>query len=111
MKQLEDEIAAVAAKKEEAVKGQDFENAAKLRDEEKSKREAMETRKKEWADQQTKSHGAVTEDDIAAVISGWTGRKDFVWQKDFPALSATLNGSKKNQRIPAAVERTGSCKD
>ena len=73
MKQLEDEIAAVAAKKEEAVKGQDFENAAKLRDEEKSKREAMEARKKEWADQQTKSHGAVTEDDIAAVISGWTG--------------------------------------
>ena len=73
LKQMEDEIAAVAAKKEEAVKGQDFENAAKLRDEEKSKREAMEARKKEWADQQTKSHGAVTEDDIAAVISGWTG--------------------------------------
>ena len=70
---MEDEIAAVSAKKEEAVKGQDYENAAKLRDEEKSKREAMETRKKEWADQQTKSHGAVTEDDIAAVISGWTG--------------------------------------
>ena len=46
LKQLEDEIAAVAAKKEEAVKGQDFENAAKLRDEEKSKREAMEARKK-----------------------------------------------------------------
>ncbi len=36
LKQLEDEIAAVAAKKEEAVKGQDYENAAKLRDEEKS---------------------------------------------------------------------------
>ena len=52
--------------------GSDFENAAKLRDEEKSKREAMEARKKEWADQQIKSHGAVTEDDIAAVISGWT---------------------------------------
>ena len=73
LKQMEDEIAAVAAKKEEAVKGQDYENAAKLRDEEKSKREALEARKKEWADQQTKSHGAVTEDDIAAVISGWTG--------------------------------------
>ena len=29
--------------------------------------------RREWADQQTKSHGAVTEDDIAAVISGWTG--------------------------------------
>ena len=73
LKQMEDEIAAVAAKKEEAVKGQDYENAAKLRDEEKSKREALEARKKEWADQQSKSHGSVTEDDIAAVISGWTG--------------------------------------
>ena len=72
MKQLEDEIAAVAAEGR-GRQGQDFENAAKLRDEEKSKREAMEARKKEWADQQTKSHGAVTEDDIAAVISGWTG--------------------------------------
>lgn len=73
LKQMEDEIAAVAAKKEEAVKGQDYENAAKLRDEEKSKREALEARRKEWSEQQTKTHGAVTEDDIAAVISGWTG--------------------------------------
>ena len=73
LKQMEDEIAAIAAKKEEAVKGQDYENAAKLRDEEKSKREALEARRKEWSEQQTKTHGAVTEDDIAAVISGWTG--------------------------------------
>ena len=73
LKQMEDEITAIAAKKEEAVKGQDYENAAKLRDEEKSKREALEARRKEWSEQQTKTHGAVTEDDIAAVISGWTG--------------------------------------
>ena len=73
LKALEDEIAAVAAKKEEAVKSQDFENAAKLRDEEKQKRDALEARKKEWSEQQTKTHGAVTADDIAAVISGWTG--------------------------------------
>ncbi|HIY11966.1 MAG TPA: ATP-dependent Clp protease ATP-binding subunit, partial [Candidatus Agathobaculum merdipullorum] len=73
LKQMEDEITAIAAKKEEAVKGQDYENAAKLRDEEKNKREALEARRKEWSDQQTKTHGAVTEDDIAAVISGWTG--------------------------------------
>ena len=73
LKQMEDEIAAIAAKKEEAVKGQDYENAAKLRDEEKAKRDALEARKKEWSDEQTKTHGAVTPDDIAAVISGWTG--------------------------------------
>lgn len=73
LKQMEDEITTIAAKKEEAVKGQDYENAAKLRDEEKNKREALEVRRKEWSEQQTKTHGAVTEDDIAAVISGWTG--------------------------------------
>ena len=73
LKQMEDEITAIAAKKEEAVKGQDYENAAKLRDEEKNKREALEARRKEWSEQQTKTHGAVTEEDIAAVISGWTG--------------------------------------
>ena len=44
-----------------------------LRDEEKAKRDALEARKKEWSDQQSKAHGAVTPDDIAAVISGWTG--------------------------------------
>ena len=73
LKQMEDEITAITAKKEEAVKGQDYENAAKLRDEEKTTRDALEARRKEWAEQQTKTHGAVTEDDIAAVISGWTG--------------------------------------
>ena len=73
LKQMEDEITAITAKKEEAVKGQDYENAAKLRDEEKNKREALEARRKEWSEQQTKTHGAVTEEDIAAVISGWTG--------------------------------------
>ena len=73
LKQMEEEITAIAAKKEEAVKGQDYENAAKLRDEEKNKREALEARRKEWSEQQTKTHGAVTEEDIAAVISGWTG--------------------------------------
>uniref|UniRef100_UPI003209F5B4 ATP-dependent Clp protease ATP-binding subunit n=1 Tax=uncultured Agathobaculum sp. TaxID=2048140 RepID=UPI003209F5B4 len=73
LKQLEDEIAAIAARKEEAVKGQDYENAAKLRDEEKAKRDALEARKKEWSDEQTKTHGAVSPDDIAAVIAGWTG--------------------------------------
>ena len=73
LKALEDEIASIAAKKEEAVKTQDFENAAKLRDEEKAKRDALEARKKEWSDQQTKTHGAITPDDVAAVISGWTG--------------------------------------
>ncbi len=73
LKAMEDEIAALEARKEEAVKGQDYEAAARLRDECKSKRDAIEERKKSWSDSQTKEHSAVTEADIAAVISGWTG--------------------------------------
>ncbi len=73
LKKMEDEIAALEARKEEAVKGQDYESAARLRDECKSKRDAIEMRKKDWADAQTKAHSAVTEADIAEVISGWTG--------------------------------------
>ena len=55
--------------KEEAVKGQDFENAAKLRDEEKSKREAMEARKKEWADQQTQARTVLSPRTILQPLS------------------------------------------
>ncbi len=73
LKAMEDEIAALEARKEEAVKGQDYEAAARLRDECKAKRDAVEERKKSWSDSQTKEHSAVTEADIAAVISGWTG--------------------------------------
>ncbi len=73
LKAMEDEITALEARKEEAVKGQDYEAAARLRDECKAKRDAIEERKKSWSDSQTKAHSAVTEADIAAVISGWTG--------------------------------------
>lgn len=73
VKQLEDELTAIAARKEEAVKNQDFENAAKLRDEENTKKSEIEKRRKEWQETQSKISGEVTENDIAAVIAGWTG--------------------------------------
>jgi ATP-dependent Clp protease ATP-binding subunit ClpC len=73
LKALEDEIATLCAKKDEAVRGQDFEAAARLRDEEKARRKDLEQRKAEWNEQQTKAHSEVTEADIAAVIAGWTG--------------------------------------
>jgi len=73
LKAMEDEITALEARKEEAVQGQDYEAAARLRDECKGKRDAIEARKKDWAESQTKAHSAVTESDIAEVISGWTG--------------------------------------
>ena len=73
VKQLEDELTALAARKEEAVKNQDYESAAKLRDEENEKKAEIERRRKEWQETCSKISGEVSEDDIAAVISGWTG--------------------------------------
>ncbi len=73
LKQLEDEIAALSAQKEESVQAQDYEKAAKLRDAEKSKKEALEEQRRSWKEEQTKTRSAVTEQDIAAVIASWTG--------------------------------------
>lgn len=73
LKRMEEEIVSLSAQKEEAVKAQEYEKAAKLRDEEKSKKTALETARQKWQNEQTRTRGAVTEQDIAEVISSWTG--------------------------------------
>lgn len=73
LKELEEKITALRAKKEEAVKAQDYESAAHLRDEERQAQEALDERNKAWREQQTQTRGAITEADLAAVIAGWTG--------------------------------------
>ena len=73
LKDLEMKRAALANEKEAAIQGQDFERAATLRDEEKQLVEQLEKARKDW---ETNSHDglkSVYEDDIAAVVSGWTG--------------------------------------
>ncbi len=73
LKNLEDALARANAEKEEAVKGQDYEKAAALRDQAKALQTQMDERRKEWHDSQAKAHGEVTPEDIAEVIAGWTG--------------------------------------
>ena len=62
VKQLEDELKALAARKEEAVKNQDYENAARLRDEENAKKAEIEKRRREWQESQSKVNGEVREE-------------------------------------------------
>ena len=73
LKALEDEIKSLTARKEEAVKGEDFEAAARLRDEETAKKKELEEQKTAWEQANAAAHSAVTEEDIASVIAGWTG--------------------------------------
>lgn len=72
VKALEDRLNTVKKEKEAAVTSQDFEKAAKLRDEEQSLVKEIGDKKsiaKEKSDQKL----IVTEEDIAAVVAQWTG--------------------------------------
>ena len=73
LKALETEVASIAAEKEAAIQAQDFERAAKLRDEEKDKRDELLTLRKGWEDGNTDNTKSVTEEDVANVVSLWTG--------------------------------------
>ena len=73
LKELEDRLEAVKNEKNEAVQSQEFEKAAALRDSEQKLKDELEAMKKEWKEKQGKEQSEVTVDDIAAVVSMWTG--------------------------------------
>ena len=72
-KGLKDEIEKLDKEKEEAIRVQDFEKAAKIRDKENAKKKELENAKKEWETKSSKNVLALKEEDIANVISSWTG--------------------------------------
>ncbi len=73
IKKLEEEIEKVTKEKEEAIATQNFETAAKLRDDEKKKRAELLDKQKKWKDNNTKKVMTLKEEDIAQVIASWTG--------------------------------------
>ena len=73
VKNIEKELEEIAAEKKEAINSQDFEKAAILRDKEKELRESLEKLREEWKGQTSQSAGEIGEEEIAAVISNWTG--------------------------------------
>ena len=73
VKALEVEIEEIRGQKEAAIKAQDFEKAASLRDSEKQAREKLEKIMGEWRTQRDEKEVIVGEDEILHVISKWTG--------------------------------------
>ncbi|MBF0215545.1 MAG: ATP-dependent Clp protease ATP-binding subunit [Candidatus Omnitrophica bacterium] len=59
--------------KEEAVKQQDFEKAARFRDFERKAKEELEQKRQEWKKDQTQGEILVDEENIATIVSEWTG--------------------------------------
>ncbi len=73
LKELENELKNISEEKAAAVKAQEFERAAKLRDEEKRLTSELEEAKKNWEEKSLRSSGEVGEEEIAQIVSSWTG--------------------------------------
>ncbi|MGE6632354.1 ATP-dependent protease ATP-binding subunit ClpC [Bacillus sp. NPDC077027] len=73
LKELEQKLDEVRKEKDAAVQSQEFEKAASLRDTEQRLREKVEVTKKTWKEKQGQENSEVSVDDIAMVVSSWTG--------------------------------------
>jgi len=73
LKELEQQLEEVRKEKDAAVQSQEFETAASLRDSEQGLREKLEKTKKQWKEKQGQEDSEVTVEDIASVVSIWTG--------------------------------------
>jgi len=72
-KLLEAEIEEIKAKKERAIKNQDFEGAASMRDKEKQAKEKLESVLTAWRTNREEKRVKVDEEDILHVVAKWTG--------------------------------------
>ena len=73
VKDIEAEIETLKQQKEQAIKDQDFEGAARLRDREKATKERLEKTLVDWKISKDERRVRVTDDDILQVVSKWTG--------------------------------------
>jgi ATP-dependent Clp protease ATP-binding subunit ClpC len=73
IKELEQKIEEIKKKKEEAIKEQDFERAAAMRDDEKQAKENLESAMEEWKTASAENRVVITDEDIMQVVSKWTG--------------------------------------
>ena len=70
---IEKKISDIKDKKNEVIRSQKYEEAAKLRDVERQLNESLEKARKEWEDESSRNRQTVTEDNVAEVVSMMTG--------------------------------------
>lgn len=73
LKDLEEKLEELLQEKEEAINTQNFEKAAQIRDKEKQIRKQLEEEKNRWQKEKQHSNLVLRYDDIAKVVSDWTG--------------------------------------
>jgi ATP-dependent Clp protease ATP-binding subunit ClpC len=73
IKELEVKVESLRKEKEAFIKSQDFEKAAALRDQERNARQELEQLNREWSQAKDKTRPELGEEDIAKIVSQWTG--------------------------------------
>lgn len=73
LKELEERLEKTVKEKEEAVSIQDFERAATLRDQEQQVKQELESKKNHWAKNKNQRSAVLEPEDVATVVSNWTG--------------------------------------
>lgn len=96
LKELEQKLEEVRKEKDAAVQSQEFEKAASLRDTEQRLRDQLDQTKDQWKEKQGQESSEVTVEDIASVVSIWTGVPVAKLTKDESArllnMEQTLHG-------------------
>mgnify|MGYP004497050321 FL=1 len=90
IKTLEEKLEIISKEKEEAIYNQEFEKAAKLRDNEQQTREKLEEETTKWRKAKNKDITEIGEENIAEIISKWTG---------IPAQRLTEDENQKLQHL------------
>ena len=73
IKELEEKLKLISEEMQSAVNSQNFETAAALRDEKTRVAQELDNERKLWKEKTTRITGEVTEQEIAAIVSQWTG--------------------------------------
>ena len=73
VKEVEEALEGVLLEKSEAIDTQDYEKAARLRDQENTLRNELEEKRAAWDRRKSAARDVVGEEDIAQVVAGWTG--------------------------------------
>jgi ATP-dependent Clp protease ATP-binding subunit ClpC len=96
LKTLENKLDDIRREKDAAVAEQNFEKAASLRDEETKLTAELEQVRADWTRVKTTARGSVSAEDIAAVVSGWTG---------IPVTTLTEDESKRLLRMESILHK------
>ena len=73
VEELKDELAEIADRKEGAIRDQDFERAAELRDEERALQEKIRAEQDDWEEERKRHRPEIAIEDVAFIVSRWTG--------------------------------------